>query len=78
MKLPKVQRRVQAGMEDVKSQIEDVLEYHNTKMNQPIPALTLFLGSIPHFVVLLFTVYIVWIARPASSEFCTVQLLPGR
>ena len=71
MKLSKVKRKLQAGMEDITSQFEDVIEHHSEKIKQPVPSSTLFLGRIPHFIVLAFTVYIIWIVRPGSSKSYT-------
>ena len=59
------------SVEEVKSEFEEVFDHHVAKMNRPGPPMdptTIVLGALPHLVVVAFTVFIVWIARPGSSE----------
>ena len=71
MKVSKAKRKIRIGVEEVKSEFEEMIQHHVTKMNSPGPPIdstTLILGALMHLVVVAFTVFIVWLARPGSSE----------
>ena len=71
MKPSKGKRKLRQGMEDITSQFQKVIEHHTEKINNPevtVSRKTIMIGAIPHLVVLALTCYIVWMARPASSE----------
>ena len=77
MKVSKAKRKIRMSVEEVKSEFEEIIDHHVAKMNRPGPPMdptTVILGTLPHLVVVAFTVFIVWTARPGSSESACVDL----
>lgn len=71
MKVSRAKRKIRLGVEEVKSEFEDMIQHHVAKMNSPgapIDPAAVILGTLPHLLVLAFTAFIVWLARPGSSE----------
>ena len=77
MKVSRAKRKIRLGVEEVTSEFEDMIQHHVDKMNSPGPPIdpaTVILGTLPHLLVLAFTAFIVWLARPGSSESACAPL----
>ena len=68
--MAKARREFTSGIMDLKDTWSNVIERHKEEIDRgnERKGVMAFLAVIPHFLVLFFTVFIVWIAKPTSSE----------
>jgi len=67
----KAKRKLRDGVADIASVWSSVMESHkaeNSALQQRnLGPISRVMGILPHLVALMFTAYVVWIARPGSS-----------
>ena len=67
----KAKRKLRDGVADLASLWNSVVENHKAEspalQQRNLSTISRVLGILPHLVAVMFTAYIVWIARPGSS-----------
>ncbi len=69
--MAKARREFTSGIMELKDTWSNKIEKHMDEIDKGSErkGVLAFLAVIPHLLVLFFTVFIVWIAKPTSSEF---------